>query len=69
MAELTATLLEWGLYGLIVAAFTESFISPILPDIILLPLMLAKPQDAIFLGVVTTLVSVAGGFIGYGIGY
>ena len=69
MAELTATLLEWGLYGLIVAAFTESFISPILPDIILLPLMLAKPQDAIFLGAVATIVSVAGGFIGYGIGY
>lgn len=69
MADLTATLLEWGLYGLIVAAFTESFISPILPDIVLLPLMLAKPQEAIFLGIVTTAVSVAGGFIGYGIGY
>lgn len=69
MADLTATLLEWGLYGLIVAAFTESFISPILPDIVLLPLMFAKPEDAIFLGCVATLVSVAGGFVGYGIGY
>lgn len=69
MADITATLLEWGLYGLVVAAFTESFISPILPDIVLLPLMLAKPSDAIFLGMIATLVSVAGGFVGYGIGY
>ena len=69
MAELTAALLEWGLYGLIVAAFTESFVSPILPDIILWPLMLAKPQEAIFLGAVATGASILGGFIGYGIGY
>ena len=69
MAELTAILLEWGLYGLIIAAFTEAFISPILPDIILLPLMLTKPQEAIFLGTMATIASVVGGFVGYGIGY
>ena len=69
MAELTAILLEWGLYGLIIAAFTEAFVSPILPDIILLPLMLTKPQEAIFLGTMATVASVVGGFVGYGIGY
>ena len=69
MADITATLLEWGLYGLIVAAFTEAFISPILPDILLLPLMLAKPQEAVFLGTVATVASVVGGFLGYAIGY
>lgn len=69
MAEVTAILLEWGLCGLIIAAFTEAFVSPILPDIILLPLMLTRPQEAIFLGTMATVASVVGGFVGYGIGY
>ena len=69
MAEIVTTLMEWGIYGLLVASFTEAFISPILPDIIMLPLMLAKPQDALYLGAITTLASVLGGFIGYGVGY
>lgn len=54
---------------MIVASFTEAFISPILPDIVLIPLMLAVPKDAIFLGTVATVASVLGGFIGYGIGH
>lgn len=69
MGDITALLLEWGLYGLIVATFTEAFISPILPDIILIPLMLATPKDALYLGAVATVVSVLGGFVGYGIGH
>lgn len=69
MGDIAALFLEWGLYGVIVAAFTEAFISPILPDIVLIPLMLAAPKDAIFLGVVATVASVLGGFIGYGAGY
>ena len=69
MADIVAMLMEWGLYGLLVATFTEAFISPILPDIIMIPLMLAKPQDALYLGAITTVTSVLGGFVGYGIGY
>lgn len=69
MADITTILLEWGLYGLFIASFTEAFISPILPDIIMIPLMLAKPEDALYLGAVTTIASVLGGFIGYGVGY
>jgi undecaprenyl-diphosphatase len=69
VGDIAALFLEWGLYGVIVAAFTEAFISPILPDIVLIPLMLAAPKDAIFLGVVATVASVLGGFIGYGAGY
>jgi undecaprenyl-diphosphatase len=61
-------LMEWGLAGLVVAAFTESFCSPILPDVLLLPLALANPNMAIYYGVVATAVSVLGGFIGYWIG-
>lgn len=68
MEMLTALLLEWGLIGLIIAAFTESFCSPILPDVVLLPLALAKPHMAIYYGIIATVVSVLGGFVGYGIG-
>lgn len=68
MEELTALLLSWGLFGLIVAAFTESFISPILPDLLLIPLALADHQNAIWYGLAATAASVVGGIIGYWIG-
>lgn len=48
MENITALLLERGLGGLIVAAFTESFCSPVLPDVVLLPLALANPHLAIY---------------------
>lgn len=68
MEELIAILIGWGLIGLVIAAFTESFCSPILPDIILIPLAMAQPENAIYYGIVATVVSVVGGLIGYGIG-
>ena len=68
MEELTSLLLEWGLLGLLVAAFTESFISPILPDVILIPLALAHHENAIWYGLFATFASVVGGLIGYWIG-
>ncbi|MBU2701240.1 undecaprenyl-diphosphatase [Sporomusaceae bacterium BoRhaA] len=69
MDEIIALFLGWGLVGLGIAAFTESFCSPILPDIILIPLAMAQPEHAIYYGCVATIVSVLGGFIGYGIGH
>ncbi|WP_371371500.1 YqaA family protein [Sporomusa aerivorans] len=68
MDTLVEILLEWGLTGLLIAAFTESFISPVLPDLLLIPLAIANPQNAIFYGLAATLVSVGGGLIGYLIG-
>lgn len=68
MEALTAWLLSWGLAGLIAASFTESFCSPILPDLILIPLALANPEQAILYGMVATLASVLGGIIGYWLG-
>ncbi|MEG6586897.1 YqaA family protein [Dendrosporobacter sp. 1207_IL3150] len=68
METLTELLQSWGVLGLIVAAFTESFCSPILPDLILIPLALATPQKAIYYGLLTTVVSVLGGIIGYWLG-
>jgi len=59
---------ENGLAGLMILAFVESFISPILPDVLLIPMCLANPSMAIYYAGATTLASVVGGFIGYSIG-
>lgn len=59
---------ENGVYGLMLLAFTESFISPILPDILMVPLCLAEPQNAIYYSGMTTLASIVGGFVGYSMG-
>lgn len=64
-----ATLGPYGVLGLIVLAFTESIISPIPPDA-LLPLLAFGESIpyAVYLGLVTTTASVAGGAVGYWIG-
>lgn len=68
MEEIITLLYNWGPVGLFVAAFTESFCSPVLPDIFLIPLAMAQPEKAIYYGCMATVASVIGGFIGYGIG-
>ena len=68
MEALLSVLLEWGFTGLLLAAFTESFISPILPDLLLIPLAIANPHNAIYYGLAATAVSILGGLIGYMIG-
>jgi undecaprenyl-diphosphatase len=68
MDAIVEILLEWGLTGLLIAAFTESFISPVLPDLLLIPLALANPQNAIYYGLAATFISVLGGLIGYMLG-
>lgn len=49
-------------------AFAESSFFPLPPDLILLPMSLAKPQKAWFYAAVCTAASVAGGILGYAIG-
>jgi len=49
-------------------SFAESSFFPIPPDVILLPMALAKPQRALFYAAICTLTSVAGGILGYFIG-
>lgn len=57
---------EWGMAFL---AFSDAFFSPIVPDILLIPMCLAAPERAIFLTGLATLASVLGACIGYGIGH
>ena len=50
-------------------AFAESSCFPIPPDVLLIPMALARPYRAWRLAAVCTLASVAGGALGYYIGY
>jgi membrane protein YqaA with SNARE-associated domain len=54
---------------LIVISFAESSFFPIPPDILLIPMMLARPRAAWRLAAYCMLASVAGGMLGYAIGY
>ncbi len=59
---------SYGVTGLFILSFIESFISPILPDLLLIPMALALPQEAVYYAAIATLGSVLGGFVGYGAG-
>ncbi len=49
-------------------AFAESSFFPIPPDVMLLPMSLARPDRAYLFALWCTIASVAGGMVGYGIG-
>jgi membrane protein YqaA with SNARE-associated domain len=49
-------------------SFAESSFFPVPPDIMLIPMALARPDRALFYATVCTLASVAGGMLGYFIG-
>lgn len=53
---------------LAVMSFAESSFFPVPPDVMLIPMILAKPRDWFRLATVCTLASVLGGFLGYAIG-
>jgi len=65
-------ILQWaqhyGVFGLMVISFIESIGSPILPDLILIPMALAEPAKALYFAGIATVASVFGGTLGYGIG-
>ncbi len=56
----------WYLAGL---SFAESSFFPVPPDVMLAPMSMARPQRAWRLALLTTLASVAGGALGYLIGW
>lgn len=49
-------------------AFAESSFFPVPPDIMMIPMALARPDRAYFYALVCTIASVAGGILGYAIG-
>jgi membrane protein YqaA with SNARE-associated domain len=58
-----------ALAALLVVSFAESSFFPLPPDILLIPMILARPRQAFRLATLCTLASVAGGLLGYAIGY
>ena len=52
-----------------VVSFAESSIFPIPPDVMLVPMILARRDQAYRIATICTLASVAGGMLGYAIGY
>jgi len=50
-------------------SFAESSFFPIPPDVMLMPMSLARPQRAMHFAALTTLASVVGGMAGYAIGH
>ena len=58
----------YALWIMGVVAFAESSFFPIPPDVMLIPMSLAKPQRAWLFAAVCTAASVVGGLLGYAIG-
>src|SRR5258708_27565140 len=58
----------YALWILGAGAFAESSFFPIPPDIMLLPMSLARPARAWLFATLCTIASVAGGVLGYAIG-
>lgn len=78
MSELVHRLKDWmeawahtpyGGWALFVIALVESSIFPIPPDVLLIALCVANPENAMFYAAVCTVGSVLGAFGGYGIGF
>lgn len=56
-------------WWLALIAFAEASVFPIPPDALLIPMIIARPRAAFRLAAIATLASVAGGALGYAIGY
>ena len=58
----------YALWIMAAVSFAESSFFPIPPDVMLLPMSLARPKRAWFFATICTVTSVAGGVVGYAIG-
>ena len=59
---------RYALWALAIVAFAESSFFPIPPDILLIPLIIAKPKNAYLIAFIAMVASVFGGGLGYYIG-
>src|SRR5665213_1536092 len=58
-----------AIWALLAISFAESSFFPIPPDVLLIPMMLARPRAAWRLAALCMVASVVGGMVGYAIGY
>lgn len=67
MLQKLGRLLE--LWALALVAFIESSVFPIPPDVLMIPMIIARPHMAFRIAALATAASVAGGLLGYWIGW
>lgn len=60
---------NWGVGLLALIAFADSSVLPVLPDLLLVPMLLARPDRWLKLSAVCVVASSVGGLVGYGIGH
>ena len=58
-----------ALWALAIVAFVESGFFPIPPDVLMIPMIIARPSKAFLIAGIATVASVLGGLLGYYIGY
>lgn len=58
-----------ALWALAIVAFMESSFFPIPPDVLMIPMIIARPSRAFLIAAVATVSSVLGGLLGYYIGF
>lgn len=58
----------YALWMMAMVSFAESSFFPVPPDVMLIPMSLARPSKAWFYALLCTVTSVAGGVVGYAIG-
>ncbi len=59
----------YAIWALAIVAFVESSFFPIPPDVLMIPMIIARPNRAFLIAGVATVASVLGGLFGYYIGY
>ncbi len=60
---------KYANFALAIVSFIESSFFPIPPDVMIIPMVIAKKQHFIKIALITTIFSVLGGLFGYLIGY
>lgn len=60
---------RWGVGLLALIAFADSSVLPVLPDLLLVPMLLLRPERSLSLTTTCIVASSAGGLAGYGIGH
>ena len=59
---------DWAILVLAAASFAESIFFPVPPDLLLIGISIIQPDQAIWLGALTTVSSVAGAVVGHWLG-
>ncbi len=68
LAVIENWLIDYGVLGLIIVSFTDSAFSPIIPEVLLLPMGIAAPDQVWLYAFYTTVASVFGALLGWYIG-